>query len=102
MMKAGNIRFPLGDFEKIGWLINHCSSMEIKPMISKYGDPSLHYVKGSTPNDGFMALLNAYIAYKFIISNGFNDNNPNFNFSKNNKSGIEKPLALTGYISRRV
>ena len=101
MMKSGNIRFPLGDFEKIGWLINHCSSMEIKPSISKYGDPTLHYVKGSTPNDGFMALLNAYIAYKFLITSGFSNNNPSFNFNDNKKQ-IEKPLALTGYISRRM
>lgn len=102
MMKSGNIRFPLGDFEKIGWLINHCSSMEIKPTISKFGDPTLHYVKGSTPNDGFMALLNAYIAYKFLISSGFNNNNPTFSFSKDSKKHTEKPLALTGYISRRM
>jgi ssDNA-binding Zn-finger/Zn-ribbon topoisomerase 1 len=102
MMKAGNIRFPLGSFEKIGWLINHCASMEIKPTISKYGDPTMHYVKGSTPNDGFMALLNAYIAYKFLITSGFNNNNPSFNFNKNNRAQIEKPLALTGYISRKM
>lgn len=102
MMKAGNIRFPLGSFEKIGWLINHCASMEIKPTISKYGDPTMHYVKGSTPNDGFMALLNAYIAYRFLITSGFNNNNPTFNFNKNNKKQVEKPLALTGYISRKM
>jgi len=102
MMKAGNIRFPLGDYEKIGWLINHCASMEIKPSISKFGDPTLHYVKGSTPNDGFMALLNAYIAYKFLITSGFNNNNPSFSFSTDNKKQIEKPLALTGYITRRM
>lgn len=102
LMKAGNIRFPLGDYEKIGWLINHCSSMEIKPTISKFGDPTIHYVKGSTPNDGFMALLNAYIAYKFLITSGFNTNNPSFNFSRDNKKQIEKPLAVTGHISRRM
>jgi hypothetical protein len=98
-MKKGMIRFPFGDYEKIGWLIEHCASMEIKPSISKGGDPSIHYVKGSTPNDGFMALLNAYIAYKFLLTGGFNDNNP-FLQGQNFKQ-INKPLVTTGVISRK-
>jgi len=99
LMKNGNIKFPYGDYEKIGWLVNHCCSMEIKPSISRTGDPSIHYVKGSTPNDGFMALLNAYLAYKFIITKGFNDNNPS---SQNKRIDQDKkPLALTGYIGRK-
>jgi hypothetical protein len=77
-MKKGMIRFPYGDFEKVGWLVDHSCSMEIKPVISRSGaDPTINYVKGGTPNDGFMALLNAYLAYKFIITNGFSNNNPN-------------------------
>lgn len=98
-MKKGMIRFPYGDFEKIGWLVEHCASMEIKPSISRGGDPSVHYVKGSTPNDGFMALLNAYIAYKFIVSKGFTNNNPLLQqkgFKERNK-----PLVTTGCISRK-
>jgi Phage terminase large subunit (GpA) len=98
-MKKGMIKFPFGDFEKIAWLIEHCASMEIKPSVSRGGDPSIHYVKGSTPNDGFMALLNAYIAYKFIISRGFTTNNPlvqNQSFKQRNK-----PLVLTGYVPRK-
>lgn len=103
LMKAGNVRFPLGDFEKIGWLINHCSSMEIKPSISKYGDPSIHYVKGSTPNDGFMALLNAYIAYKYLITSGFTSQGLDINFNKNAAvKQLNKPLAVLGHISRRM
>jgi len=99
-MKKGMIRFPYGDYEKIGWLIEHCASMEIKPSISRGGDPSLHYVKGGTPNDGFMALLNAYIAYKFLITKGFSSNNP----AMQNQSlkDQNKPLIITGYIKRRV
>lgn len=77
LMKQGKIRFPYKDFEKIGWLIQHCCSMEIKPMIDRSGEVSLRYVKGSSPNDGFMALLNAYLAYKFDVTNGFNISNPN-------------------------
>jgi len=99
-MKKGMIRFPFGDYEKIGWLIDHCASMEIKPSISRGGDPSIHYIKGSTPNDGFMALLNAYIAYKFLLTGGFNDNNP-FSQGQNFKT-VNKPLIVTGYVKRRM
>jgi hypothetical protein len=94
------IRFPYGDYEKIVWLVEHCASMDIKPSISRGGDPSIHYVKGGTPNDGFMALLNAYIAYKFLITKGFANNNPALQqqaFKDQNK-----PLVTTGYIKRRV
>lgn len=99
-MKKGMIRFPYGDYEKIGWLIEHCASMEIKPSISKGGDPSIHYVKGSTPNDGFMALLNAYIAYKFLITGGFTNNNPLLQTQSFKQ--MNKPLAVTGYIRKRM
>jgi hypothetical protein len=96
-MKKGKVRFPYGDYEKIAWLIEHCSSMEIKPSISKYGDHSIHYVKGGTPNDGFMALLNAYLAYKFIVSRGFTNSNPLTQTVKN----ANKPMVLSGYVPRR-
>jgi len=71
MMKKGQIRFPYGSYEQIGWLVQHCSSMEVKPTMDRGGNINIRYVKGSTPNDGFMALLNAYLAYKFDISGGF-------------------------------
>lgn len=99
-MKKGQIRFPYGDYEKIAWLIDHCCSMEIKPSISRFGaDPTIHYVKGSTPNDGFMALLNAYLAYKFIVTRGFTNHNPliqDSNFANRNK-----PLVTAGFIPRK-
>jgi len=99
-MKKGMIKFPFGDYEKIAWLIDHCCSMEIKPSISRMGGgPVIHYVKGSTPNDGFMALLNAYLAYKFIITRGFSTNNPilqQANFAARNK-----PLVLTAVVPRK-
>lgn len=98
-MKKGMIRFPFGDYEKIAWLIEHCASMEIKPSISRTGDPSIHYVKGGTPNDGFMALLNAYLAYKFIITKAFTNNNPLL--QEQSFVNRNKPLITTGHISRR-
>ena len=73
--------------------------MEIKPSISRMGEPSVHYVKGSTPNDGFMALLNAYIAYKFLITNGFHNNNPILQVA--NFKQIKKPLIASGFIPRK-
>jgi len=99
-MKKGMIKFPYGDYEKIGWLVEHCASMEIKPSISRGGDPSIHYVKGGTPNDGFMALLNAYIAYKFIITTGFTNNNPLL--QNQDMSSRKKPLVLSGYVKRNI
>jgi Phage terminase large subunit (GpA) len=99
-MKKGMIRFPFGDYEKVAWLIEHCASMEIKPSISRSGDPSVHYIKGSTPNDGFMALLNAYIAYKFLITSGFTNNNPLLQTQSFKQ--MSKPLAVTGFIKRRM
>lgn len=97
-MKKGMIRFPYGDYERIAWLVEHCASMEIKPTISRTGaDPSVHYVKGTGPNDGFMALLNAYLAYKFLVSRGFTQNNPLLQNEKN----INKPMVLSGYVPRK-
>jgi len=98
-MKKGMIRFPFGDYEKIAWLIEHCSSMEIKPSVGRFGsDPQVHYVKGGTPNDGFMALLNAYLAYKFIITRGFTNNNPILEVAARN---VNKPMVLSGYVPRK-
>jgi ssDNA-binding Zn-finger/Zn-ribbon topoisomerase 1 len=99
LLKKGQIKFPFRDYEKCAWLIDHCASMEIKPSISKTGgDPVVHYVKGNTPNDGFMALLNAYLAYKFLISKGFKNNNP---FTQQEDFKNNKPLVISGYIPRR-
>lgn len=99
LMKKGQVKFPFGDYEKIAWLVSHCSSMDIKPSISRYGDPTVHYVKGSTPNDGLMALLNAYIAYKFILTNGFTNNNPLL--QQQDLKNKNKPLAILGMVKRR-
>jgi hypothetical protein len=96
MMKRGKIRFPYGSYEQIGWLIQHCCSMEIKPTIDRGGGVGIRYVKGSTPNDGFMALLNAYLAYKFDITNGFSIFNPNHMRENPNKPG--PPMALASYL----
>jgi hypothetical protein len=93
-MKRGNIRFPLGDYEKVAWLMTQCTNMEIKPSISRTGEINAHYIK-SGPNDGFMALLNAYLAYKFYISNGFK-----IQVGANNTVKKEQALIITGYVPK--
>lgn len=95
-MKKGNVRFPLGDYEKIAWLIQHCTSMEIKPSISRTGEITPHYVKGGSPNDGFMALLNAYIAYRFYVSDGFQIKHP---LAMSDSQG-RKPPVLSAFLPR--
>ncbi len=94
--KGGKVRFPYGDYEKISWLIEHCCSMETKPSMSRGGDYSLRYVKGSSPNDGFMALINAYLAYKYYVSNGFTDTNA----FVENKVKSKNISAVLGYVGR--
>jgi len=70
LFRKGKIRFPWKSYEHVEWLIDHCTSMESKVRISG-GQPIKTFVKGSTPNDGLMALMYAYIAYKFDITKGF-------------------------------
>lgn len=98
IMKQGKIRFPFGSYEQVSWLINHCCSMEIKITKDHGGNLKQRYVKGSSPNDGFMALLNAYLAYKFDISGGFKTNDPN---KMSTDPTERKPIpAILGYMPR--
>lgn len=77
LFKKGQFKFPLGDYDKISWLIEHCVSLELKPKISRNGgDPEIHYVKGGSSADGLFALMNAYLAYKYLITGGFSIKNP--------------------------
>jgi len=99
LLKNGNIKFPYGSYEKVMWLVEHCASMDVKVNINRSGDPVKTYIKGPTPNDGFMALLNAYIAYKFDITQGFQISHPKglkFDNAKRNK-GVP---ALLGYMPK--
>lgn len=72
-MRKGKILFPWKDsnsYEKINWLIRHCCSMELSTQTVQ-GNVIHKYIKGVDPNDGLMALLYAYIAYKFCATQGF-------------------------------
>ncbi len=76
LLREGRIKFPGGHHHKIEWLIEHCASMDIKVTKDKSGEPLKKYVKGSGANDGLMALLNAYLAWKFDVTQGFSIANP--------------------------
>lgn len=71
LLRAGAIRFPFGSWELIAWLVQHCTNMVAKPQIDKFGNVKVKYAKGSIANDGLMALINAYLAYEFDITNGY-------------------------------
>ena len=70
LFRKGKIRFPWKSFEYIEWLIDHCTSME-SSIKTVGGQPIKTYSKGSGPNDGLMALMYAYMAYKFDATKGF-------------------------------
>jgi len=71
--------------------------MEIKVTKDKSGEPLKKYVKGSTPNDGLMALLNAYLAWKFDVTQGFKIKDPKdmkYDIATSNK----QIQAIIGYV----
>lgn len=69
-MKKSQVKFPWQSYEYIQWLIEHVCSME-KEVRTFQGRVVTRYIKGATPNDGLMALLYAYLAYKFYLTQGF-------------------------------
>nr|BDD46221.1 hypothetical protein 53 [bacterium] len=69
-LRKGKIRFPWKSYEHIEWLIDHCTSMEMGVRISN-GQQIKTFKKGSIPNDGLMALMYAYMAWKFDATRGF-------------------------------
>ena len=70
LLRKGHIRFPWGSYERIIWLVKHCCSMESKVVI-RHGQPHQTFIKGKEQNDGLMALIYAYLAYKFDKTQGF-------------------------------
>ena len=70
LFRKGKIRMPWKSYEYLEWLIDHCTSMESKIRVSG-GQPIKTYTKGPVPNDGLMALIYAYMAYKFDLTKGF-------------------------------
>jgi len=93
MLRKGKIRFPWASYESIIWLVRQCCSMESKVVI-RNGMPHQTYVKGKLQNDGLMALIYAYLAYKFDKTHGFKISKHNID-----KSNLPKPVLA--YIPKR-
>ena len=97
LIRTGKVRFPFGTatFKEIEFLIDHCCSMEIGTKV-KHEQEINTYVKGSKPNDGLMALCYAILAYKFVITNGFD---LTANVGRIKQFQVKEPRpALLGYI----
>ena len=94
LFRKGKIRMPWKSYEYIEWLIDHCTSMESK-IRTTGGQPVKTFQKGAIPNDGLMALMYAYMAYKFDVRKGFTI-----------KPGLYKrpeyPSAVLAKVKRRV
>ena len=69
-MRKSKIMFPWQSYEQIQWLIEHCCSME-KDIKTIQGKVITKFIKGNGPNDGLMALMYAYLAHRFFITQGF-------------------------------
>jgi hypothetical protein len=95
LFRKGKIRFPWKSFEYIEWLIDHCTSME-SAIRTIGGQPVKTYIKGPSPNDGLMALMYAYMAYKFDVTKGFSIK-PGINNSE--QSTLRPVLA---HVARRI
>jgi hypothetical protein len=94
MLRKGKIRFPWASYERIIWLVQHCCSMESK-IVVRHGLPHQTYIKGKIQNDGLMALIYAYLAYKFDKTRGFK-----ISSHMENKSLLPKPLLA--YIPKNI
>jgi len=98
LLRRGCIKFPQKSWDKVEWLINHCCSMEVKVTTDTKGEPKRHFVKGNTPNDGFMALLNAYLAWKFDVTQRFHIKQPGDRQHEIAQNGTSGLAPLLGYV----
>jgi hypothetical protein len=97
LLKEGKIKFPYKSYDRIDWLVHHCTNMDIKITRDKSGEPIKKYVK-TGPNDGFMALLNAYLAWKFTVTNGFAIKSPQNMRYEAGRSNSASDSAVLGYV----
>lgn len=94
MLRKGQIRFPWASYEKIAWFVKHCCSMESKTT-ERHGMPYQTYVKGKEQNDGLMALIYAYLAYKF-------DKTCGFRAGSNVRAGSGIPKPVLAYLPKKL
>lgn len=93
LLRKGKIRFPWASYESIAWFVKHCCSMESR-LTERQGQPHQSFVKGKMQNDGLMALLYAYLAYKF-------DKTCGFKVSANLPKGGRLPKPVLAYVPRK-
>jgi len=98
LFKRGRIKLPAkGDsLELLSWLIEHITSMETHTK-TKDGIVLKTYKKGVIQNDGLMALMYAYTAYKFMVTRKFTENAPD---GVNKKRTDDVVIPIVGYIPR--
>lgn len=96
-LKTGHIRMPIKSYDSISWLMQHCCNMELKVSINRSNDPKATYVKSGI-NDGFTALLNAYIAGRYLLTHGFKDLDPKKLDNKFSK--IKESTVILGHVPK--
>lgn len=99
LMKQGRVKFPVKNYDQIAWLVNHiCLGLEIKTTKTKFGEENNRFVKSSIPCDGLMALLNAYLAYKFDVTNQFSTSGIQMT---NGSKQVKKPSVIAAFAPKR-
>lgn len=98
LFKRGRIKIPAkGDsLELLGWLVDHITSMETHTK-TKDGIVLKTYKKGVIQNDGLMALMYAYTAYKFMVTRKFTEQNTE---GVNKKKQEDVVVPIVGYVPR--
>jgi len=99
LFKRGMIKFPAKDdsLDMLSWLVDHVTSMETH-IKTKDGVVLPTYKKGTIQNDGLMAIMYAYTAYKFLVTRKFTDLIGDPNVNKNDKDKVVVPVV--GHIPR--
>jgi hypothetical protein len=99
-MRKGLLRFPYKSYDRLEWLLFHITQgNDIKVKMDTRGELKSHFVK-SGANDGFCALLNAYLAWKYYVTDGFKLHDPKA--QERARSGMKdnKIMALLGYLPK--
>lgn len=75
LIKQGAIKLPFDEPTRVEWLVRHIVAMNVEAS-TVGGLTRLRYTKTSKPCDGLMALMYAYIAYRFDETQGFRNLHP--------------------------
>jgi len=89
--KRGKWIFPYAQPEKIDWLVEHCTNIEIS--VRNQGGRIVREInkKEGKQNDGLMALMYAYIAARFKQTRGFDPKFLSSNFQNQSATKFAMP-----------